>query len=178
MSDERHLANVIGAFALDVETRVQAAIRRSSGLALVEAGALSALANLGADGLSIEQLRGLVDLSQSATVRLVDRLVALGLVRRRTSAGDRRVTLVQLTASGRAMAAKMRRARLDVLTDWVSTLTAEQRASLKPLADVLVARDLEPTPAGGTGADYRCRWCDPAACGHPDGCPVTAAVRG
>lgn len=175
MNRDRHLANVIGAFSLDVVTRVETAVGQSTGLSVVEATAVSALANLGNPGLSVEQLRGAADLSQSATVRLVDRLVGRGLVRRGGSAGDRRVTSVQLSAAGRRTVARMREIRLAVLEEWVSTLTSDQRAQLEPLVDVLVATGIP--PAGAPEAEFRCRWCDPGACGHPEGCPVTVAVH-
>jgi MarR family transcriptional regulator, negative regulator of the multidrug operon emrRAB len=172
---ERHLANVIGAFALDVVTRVEAAVSEGTGLAAVEVTAVSALGNLGDPGLSIEQLRSVVGLSQSATVRLVDRLVERGLVRRAGSARDRRVTSVLLSAAGRRTLAAVRSIRLTVLDEWVATLTADQRARLAPLLDVLVATGIE--AAGGAIADFRCRMCDPDACGHPEACPVTASTH-
>ncbi len=178
MSPERHLANVIGAFALQVVTRVEIAISEDTGLSAVEATAVSALGNLGDPGLSVEQLRGVVGLSQSATVRLVDRLVGRGLVRRSGSSDDRRVTSVQLSAAGRRILARIREIRLAALDAWVASLSRDQRARLAPLLDVLVATGIEPGPVGGSAADFRCRLCDPGACGHPEGCPVTVAVRG
>lgn len=178
MSRDRHLANVMGAFALDVMTRVETAISQDTGLSAVEATAVSALGNLGNPGLSVEQLRGVAGLSQSATVRLVDRLVGRGLVRRSGSWSDRRVTSVQLSAAGRRTVARIREIRLAVLDAWVASLSRDQRARLAPLVDVLVAAGIEPGPVGGPAADFRCRLCDPGACGHPEGCPVTVAVRG
>lgn len=177
MTRERHLANVIGALALDVVTRVETAVSDGTGLSTVEATAVSALGNLGDPGLSVEQLRAAAGLSQSATVRLVDRLVERGLVRRRGSARDRRVTSVQLSAAGRRTVARVRTIRLTVLDDWVATLSAAQRARLTPLLDVLVATGIEPGSASGAAADFRCRMCDPTACGHPKGCPVTASAH-
>lgn len=177
MADDRHLANVIGAFALQVVTQVEAAVQRATDLSMVEATALSALANLGAGSSSVEELRQVVDLSQSATVRLVDRLVSRGLVKRRGSVEDRRVTSVQLSAAGRKTVGKLRRIRLDALEGWVSGLSSEQRAALAPLVDHLVTIGIEAAPTGGSTADYICRWCEPNACGHPERCPVTAALH-
>jgi DNA-binding MarR family transcriptional regulator len=177
MNGERHLGNVLGAFALAVVTRMQAAIGDETSLSAVEATAVSALANLGDPGLSLEQLRGAVGLSQSATVRLVDRLAQRHLVRRRDFAPDKRVTSVQLSATGRRTVARMREIRLAVLDEWVGSLAAEERAQLTPLLDALVATGIEPGPSGGPAADFRCRLCDPDACGHPKGCPVTVQVH-
>lgn len=178
MNRERHLANVLGAFALDVVSRVEAAVGEGTGLSAVEATALSALANLGGPGLSVEQLRAVVGLSQSATVRLVDRLVERRLVRRRTSPQDRRVTSVQLSAAGHRIVVRMRELRLAVLDECVAPLSPQQRTQLTPLLDELIATGIEPGPAGGQAAGFRCRLCDPNACGHPEGCPVTVAVHG
>jgi DNA-binding MarR family transcriptional regulator len=177
MNSDRHLANVIGAFALDMVTRIEASVSAGIDLSIVEATALSALANLGDPGLSVEQLRAAVDLSQSATVRLVDRLVSRRLVRRVGSAQDRRVTSVQLSTAGRRTVARIREIRLAVLGERVAALTSEQQTRLAPLLDVLVAAGIEPSPIGGPEADFRCRWCDPGSCGHPASCPVTIAVH-
>ena len=66
-ADDRHLANLVGLVALDVMTRVTTAVEDATGLSMVQATALSALANY-AEGGSVDQLRRAVDLSHSATV--------------------------------------------------------------------------------------------------------------
>ncbi|PZS18716.1 MAG: hypothetical protein DLM57_05480 [Pseudonocardiales bacterium] len=172
-----HLANLVGVVALDVVTRTTAAIEAATGLTIVEATALSALA-VYAEGDSVESLQRAVDLSQPGTVRLVDRLVERGLVERRHARGDRRVTAVHLSSRGRRTVATIRRTRLAVIESWTSRLTEPQREALEPVLANWAIRDVEATSAGGLAAEYRCRLCDPDACGHPVGCPVTVAVMG
>lgn len=174
-ADVRHLANVLGVVALDVLTQMGAAIEDATGLSSVQATAVSALAN-SSDGGSTDDLRRIVDLSHSATVRLVDRLVERGLVTRR-AAVDGRVAAVHLTARGRRTAAAIRQARQAVLEDLVGHLPVEQRRSLTVVLDGMAALEVRPAPEGVAAADYLCRLCDPDACGFPRRCPVTKAVR-
>jgi MarR family transcriptional regulator, negative regulator of the multidrug operon emrRAB len=177
VADQGHLGNVLGALALALVTEMETAAQEATGLPIVDATALSALANLGDGTLSVEGVRRTVDLSQPATVRLIDRLVARGLVRRGGQAGDRRVTTVRLTAAGRRTVSAFRDSRTAVVQRWITRLSPADRDILAPLLDALVAVGIEPAPEGAAEADYRCRWCDPPACGHPDACPVTQAVR-
>lgn len=166
-----HLANVVGMLALDVMTQVSFAVETATGLSMVQATALSALA-IYAEGGSVDQLRRSVDLSHSAAVRLVDRLVQRGLVRRRADAGDHRVAAVHLTARGRRCVAEIRVARLNVLRHVVGRLAYAQRDLLAGILDVLAASETAQPPPMGR-AEYLCRLCEPDACGHPDNCPVT-----
>jgi len=62
------------------------------------------------DGISQKALAGLLGLDASSLVRLIDILVARGLVERRTDAADRRNRLIYLTDAGRAALADIRRA--------------------------------------------------------------------
>ncbi len=61
------------------------------------------------DGISQKALAGLLGLDASSLVRLIDILVARGLVERRTDAADRRNRLIYLTDAGRAALADIRR---------------------------------------------------------------------
>jgi MarR family transcriptional repressor of emrRAB len=170
------VANVLGAVALDATTQVGAAIEQVTGVSMVQATALSALANY-ADGQSIDVLSRSVDLTHSATVRLVDRLAELQLVERRGIAGDRRVAAIHLTAAGRRTVRKVRRAREQVLTDWVARLSRADRTEFARILDKAAARDVAATESRTDNRNYLCRLCDPAACGHPERCPITEAGR-
>ncbi len=61
------------------------------------------------DGISQKALAALVGLDASSLVRLLDILVARGLVERRTDPADRRARLIYLTAPGRAAVADILR---------------------------------------------------------------------
>ena len=172
---DAHLGNVLGNVALQVMTRVAVAVEAATGLSTVQATALSALANY-AEGGSIADLQRSVDLSHSATVRLVDRLAELGLVERRGAEGDRRVAAIHLTVSGRHAVERLRVARQEVLDAFVATLPAATRGTLAPALDLLAASGIAPAPEGIEASRYVCRLCDAQACGHPEGCPVTRAV--
>ena len=176
-TEDRHLANVLGAVSLQVTTRTSAAMSAATGLSPVQVVAMVALANY-ADGGSTAQLGSSVDLSHSATVRLVDRLVQLGLVERRVGAGDGRVSAVHLTSQGRRVVGRIRRARAAALDEVLAGLGEDQRAALAPALDVLAAAEVAPAPDGIETSRYVCRLCDADACGHPDGCPVTRRVMG
>jgi MarR family transcriptional repressor of emrRAB len=137
-----------------------------------EAAALVALSGPSA-GASIEALSGVVGLSHSGTVRLVDRLEADGLVERRRGADQRSAALV-LTPSGRRAARQDLRAREGNLQFIVSSLTYDQQDALVEVAERVLG-ELGARP----DAEQRiCRLCDVDACGRSRGeCPVMPARR-
>ena len=115
---------------------------------------------------SLEELRRALALSHSATVRLVDALVADGLAVRH-AAGRGPAVAVKLTAAGSAAAERVlaaRRARVEPL---VATLGAAQQAALADILETLLASVVETAAP----ADWVCRLCDVAACPQ-DRCPV------
>jgi DNA-binding MarR family transcriptional regulator len=133
-----------------------------------------------AEGSTIEQLSDVLALTHSATVRLIDGLVADGHVARRRRSGDRRAVAVRLTASGRAAARRVTRARAAAVQGTLDGLSEAQRRSVTAMAERLTAnlaalrleeRSAGAVPAGG----WLCRLCDFEACGRPDGrCPAAA----
>jgi DNA-binding MarR family transcriptional regulator len=169
------LANLLGEVALDVMTRMSAAIEDSTGHSMSQATALSALANY-ANGSSIDGLRRCVGLTHSATVRLVDRLAELGLVERRAGTVDRRVAAIHLTPAGRRTVRKIRSARNAVLSEWLGRLSPSEQAAMTRILDSAAGAAVDPDDIGMGGANYVCRLCDAAACGYPGACPVTQAA--
>ena len=117
-------------------------------------------------GISIERLRGVLHLSHSGTVRLIDRLAADDLVERRSGPDQRTVSLV-LTAAGEAAAAAVLAERQSVLDRALSRLTPAERRTLTPLVEKLLAG----ASAGRQSADHICRLCDTSVCPLSD-CPV------
>jgi DNA-binding MarR family transcriptional regulator len=167
-----HGANLLGALALAVSDRVAEAGADRSGRSESAAAALSALDQfLGHP--SIDQLAQVLGLSQSGTVRLVDRLEGDGLVQR--GAGeDGRITTVSLTPAGHRAAHRLEAARLEVLDGVLEPLTVSERRSFSALLGrILVGMMREP---GATR--WICRLCDLSACGRPAGhCPLEREAR-
>jgi DNA-binding MarR family transcriptional regulator len=171
-SESAHTANVVGALALVIADRSTDAIEDSSRQSLTTGAALSALYQfLGTP--SIDLLRQVLGLTSSGTVRLVDRLEEAGYVTRRAG-GDGRLTLVQLTTSGRRAAIRVSNARATVLRDALSVLSADERRSLDAIASRLLVGLMR-----GPGAErWMCRLCDVTDCGRDQGrCPVAAAAQ-
>jgi DNA-binding MarR family transcriptional regulator len=123
-------------------------------------------------GLSIEQLRAALGLTHSGAVRLIDRLEADDLVRRRKR-GGREVELF-LTRHGRRVLERIERARLAAAADLLARLSGEQRWQLDQiLADMLAARTDDEQ-------DLRriCRLCSFGACEDDrQTCPVSDALQ-
>jgi DNA-binding MarR family transcriptional regulator len=173
------LANLIGAWALAVADRVEAATIAEVGRGGQAPAALVALHEF-ADGQTIEDLRQVLGLTHSAAVRLVDGLESDGHAARGWSAGDRRAVSVALTASGRVAARRILRARAEAVDAALDGLTDAQRRSLTTLAERLTGdmaalrleeRRRGAPPAGG----WLCRMCDFVACGRAEGrCPAAA----
>lgn len=163
-------ANLLGALSLHAADRIRSAISdRAPGAGEGPAG-LMALATF-MEGGSIEELRRVLGLSHSATVRLVDKLERSGLVRRR-AAEDARAVSIALTADGRRVASQIREARMRALAKVLEPLSAVERDDLARLHEKLLAGAV----AGGEERGRICRLCDAEACGHRDGCcPVTEA---
>ena len=162
-------ANLLGALGLVVADRMTDAIEGTSRQSFTTATALAALHDF-LDEPSVDLLRQVLGLTSSGTVRLVDRLVDAGYVRRGTGP-DGRTTAVRLTAAGRRAAAKVVAARGAVLEEALAAVPARDRAAFeRSLGTVLVGL------MRGPGATrWICRLCDTAACGRPEGrCPVAA----
>lgn len=172
---ERQPENLLGALALAVSDRTDAAITAADHQADNDAIALSALGDF-LTAPSIDLLGRVLGLSSSGTVRLVDRLVAGGYARREVGS-DGRVSTVVLTDAGRRAADDVAAARLGVLGDLMAVLDERERAQFGALAGRLLAEIVR------TKTDrvrWTCRLCDTAACHRAEGrCPVatTAGFR-
>ncbi len=164
-------ANLLGAVSLAVGDRVRAAAERGAAQGGSAPAALVSLAGY-LDGSPIDRVRGPLGLTHSATVRLVDRLVAAGLARRRAGT-DRRSVAVELTPAGHSAAAGAARARAEALAEALAALEPGERAELARLH----AKVLGTLTDGRAAAGHICRLCDSHACGHEQGrCPVTQAA--
>jgi MarR family transcriptional repressor of emrRAB len=164
-------AQLLGTASLAVADRVRAAAAEGAGQGGSAPAALVSLAGY-LDGEPIDSLRGPLGLTHSATVRVVDRLVAAGLARRREGP-DRRSVAVVLTPAGHAAAERAVRARGAALEAALAGLDPAERTELARLHEKVLATLTE----GRASAGHICRLCDIEACGHRQGrCPVTRAA--
>lgn len=162
------LGAVVDTLARDVDAAMAAAASGPGG----RAAAVAALAAF-ASGSPIDRLAWSLGLSHSRVVRLVDELEADGHVTRARGTADRRTVNVTLTDSGWALAREIATARLSVLRAEVAALDAEDRAALDRICATVLSRRIDSLRA----AERTCRLCEPRACGHPRGCPVTHAAN-
>jgi len=92
-----------------------------------------ALAALDAGPLRISELADACGVDVSTMSRLVDRMLARGLVDRETSAEDRRVSLVQASAKGREVQQTLRAWRSEALKDLLGKWTRDEREQFAEL---------------------------------------------
>ena len=160
-----HTSNLVAAWVLSAHDRLAAA------------GAATELGQRQAETLtlvgvhpdcSIEWLRSRIGLTQSGTVRLVDRLEDDGLVERRRSGG--RAVALRVTGKGRNRLERWRRGRELVVEELLNEMPAEQGASLV----AAIESALKARPRARAEADRTCRTCDWPACGGD--CPVDHSV--
>lgn len=159
--DDRRLAQLLGVVALAAHDALTGALESGETRTAI-------LVHLSAHpGGSAEALRRVLGLSQPATVRAVDGLVADGLlVRGRGS--DRRSHDLRPTAAGRRAARRALELRSEALGRFVDGLGEADRSAL--------AAGL--TAVAATLADDRaralhvCRLCDRDSCCAEPGCPL------
>src|SRR5215475_2292909 len=99
--DDNRLENLLGAFVLAVADRLRLETEEAVGHTGAAAAALVTIAHF--PNRSVEFLRQAIGLSHPAAVRVDDRLVEQGLVRRRPSGHGPAVALT-VTAAGRRQA--------------------------------------------------------------------------
>jgi MarR family transcriptional repressor of emrRAB len=157
-------ANLLGALAIGVTDRVQ---RETEAAAGHSGGRAAALANLAQwPGDTIEELRHMLGLTHSATVRVVDGLVADGLVEREHVGGGPAVRPL-LTRSGQAEARRVLAARNQVLGWLVGEVSDAELRRMTPI----VERLLEKLTSDFNAGELICRLCELEACPQ-DRCPV------
>ena len=158
-------ANLLGALAGAISDRLEARLRSHPNQNSSAAAALNLIAVF--EGCSNAILGAGLKLSHPATVRLVDKLEAAGLVESRTSVADRRAVALFLTPAGAARAREMLQQRCVDLEATVDLLSADQRRQLDGIAETLLAA-LTTTPIEG---GHICRLCDDVICPQ-EICPV------
>lgn len=161
-------ANVWAAWTLRSHDALTAAVAEvmPPGLGPRDLAALTLLATH--DGCSADWLFARIGLTQSGTVRLIDRLERLGYVDR---ARRGRLLALGLTDSGRDLLAAWTVARDSATEEVLDALTADERRQLTELLSTALRR----TPRARATADATCRFCDWPACSS---CPVDESVHG
>lgn len=157
-------ANLLGVVGLAVADRIEDTARDI----LSHAGETpAALVVIGyGSGPSNDQLRRILGLSHPGTVRLVDRLVADGLVERREG-HDKRAVALYLSKRGRALREELLKGRLAAIRPLLAPLTdAEQETFAALLHKMLASMET-------TDMERRtlCRLCDDRVCSN---CPIPA----
>lgn len=164
-----HFVNLIGAFVTASGDELAAALERALGIGGSAPAALLAIDTW--PDRSIDFLAGVLGLTHSGTVRLVDRMQVAGLVERRPGR-DGRTTAVRATRRGKARVRTARDARREILTALARELDPEVRSAL----EVALERTLRARARSRTEARYTCRLCDHSVCRGED-CPVGASVE-
>ena len=159
-------ANIWAAWTLRSHDALTAAVAEvvPPGLGPRDLAALTLLASH--EGCSADWLWTRIGLTQSGTVRLIDRLQGLGYVDR---ARRGRVLELSLTASGRSLLAAWTAARDEAGREVLSVLTRYERGQLNELLSTALRR----TSRARAVADATCRFCDWPACSQ---CPVDESV--
>jgi DNA-binding MarR family transcriptional regulator len=154
--------NLLGAFILSVSDRLRRETEEAIGHTGASAAALIMIAQF--PDRSIEFLRRPIGLSHPATVRVVDRLVEQGLVRR-GPAGPGPAVALTATAAGKRQARRILEIRQAVIADSLPKLSPAESDALVAVLERALGQ-LSESP--GT---THCRLCDMKRCPRTD-CPV------
>jgi DNA-binding MarR family transcriptional regulator len=114
--------------------RLQASLHTGSGRALSPTK-MRAVNVLAEESLRVGELAGRIGIDDTTATRLVDRLVEAGLVERGPLAGDRRVTVVGLTADGVELAAQVEQRRQQFFSEALIALEPDERIELVRLTE-------------------------------------------
>jgi DNA-binding MarR family transcriptional regulator len=162
MNNDDRRDNMLGAFVLSVGDRLRRETEEAIGHTGASAAALIMITEF--PDRTIEFLRQSIGLSHPAAVRVVDRLVEQGLVRRRP-AGRGPAVALRATAAGERQARRILEIRQKVLADSLPDLSPAESDALVAILERALAH-LSESP--GT---THCRLCDMKRCPRAD-CPV------
>lgn len=130
------LALAVKAVARELERWTNEAMR-PLGVTGAQSDALAVIGR--AEPISLTELGGLLVAESGHPSRLVDRLVAMGLVVRTSSADDRRRVELSLTAAGRQVVKRVETARQQVLDAARAVLAHEDVTAALALTEKLLA---------------------------------------
>lgn len=157
-------ANLLGALSLAITDRLVTELKGHSRQNDTSASALNVIGY--AEGCSNGQLGAALQLSHSATVRLLDKLSEAGFVEVRPGL-DKRAVSIYLTEAGRERARSVVQTRNLALSKLTDLLGPQQRAQLDDIAETLLRHITQ----GPLDAIHICRLCDERVCDSKQ-CPV------
>jgi DNA-binding MarR family transcriptional regulator len=163
------LENTLAALVVAINDKLLEGLANSSDLGPSDTAALVVLSRV---PQRIEAVSRQLGLSHSATVRLVDRLDAAGLARRRPGRDARSVS-VALTARGVRSARRLLAEREHILSVALADLTVTERAALAGVVERLLVR----LARDWTTAMQICRLCDIPGCEADGACPVALGAE-
>lgn len=99
------------------------------------------------EGLSVGELAAMALMKQPRLTKVLDRMERDGLLKRRSTASDRRRVALHLTAKGRTRVAPVLLAARTHEADLLAQFTSTERATIKHALDLLIGR------AGRSAAD-------------------------
>lgn len=157
-------ANLLGALAMEVADRAEKHGRLHPNETNSATAALNVIGFY--EGCSNGALSCSLRLSHTATVRLVDKLEAAGLVVSEPGA-DKRAVALRLTELGRERARAAVHERCVLFADVIDALSMSQQRHLDQILEIL----LRSMVTAARDADHICRLCDGEEC-PPEQCPV------
>jgi MarR family transcriptional repressor of emrRAB len=155
-------ANLLGALSLGIADEIRSIAEQQAAHGGATPGALATIGH--EPGLSIDFLSRALGMSHPGAVRLIDRLVADGLVERR-SARDGRAVALYLTRRGEQRRTKLLTGRRQAIEALLKPLSESERSVLAEILDKVLAQ----FPRDLLHAYAICRLCEDAVC---DECPV------
>ena len=160
-------SNLLGVVGLAIADRIEASARDT----LSHVGETPAAVVVIGYGLgpSNDQLRRILRLSHPGTVRLVDRLVADGLVERRKGR-DKRAIALHLTDTGHRLREDLLTGRIAAIRPLLAPLTGAEQDTLAALLHKMIAA----LPTTDLERCNLCRLCDDRVCTD---CPIPADFR-
>lgn len=148
--------NVLAAWAIALSDVVRTAVERSTGMA--GSGPAALVAIVADPGLTIDELRRVLDLTHPGTVRLVDRLVEKGWVQRRRGIG--RTVLLGPTPSGTTAERQLAAAREQAVADLLTAMPDEDVHIVAGLVEPVLGTAINDIDA----MRRLCRLCDRNVC--------------
>jgi DNA-binding MarR family transcriptional regulator len=163
--DRNAAANWLGTLSVLIQDRVEARWQAELDLSPMSAAALVQIEQ--ETGCAIELVATRIGLSHSATVRLVDKLVARDLVAKDRGKEDLRQQVLKLTKAGKRVVAQLHQARNQVTDELMALLPPAQAEALGGALGTLLHRAVTTKEEG----DLVCRVCDEGRC-RPEICPI------